>query len=162
MGGSLAAPCRLRRRFPPFEPEWVYRSRLVSCPDWSASFAVKVKVFRRSMRRKYFALQHQGPVNVSFRLARCSGRCSADYCEFVDRISRTAHINIAETTSAIARSPARPAHKNLGPLAYPSVCLRSKGKPYFNEQSLQSTARHHWNDCIAAKDNTVAMLNLRK
>jgi hypothetical protein len=82
------------------------------------------------------------------------------YFDFVGRISRTAQIHVAATAIAIAKSPAKPAHKNLGPVTSPSVCLKEKGKPYFNAQSLQLTARHHWNDCIATKDNAVAMLNL--
>jgi hypothetical protein len=50
----------------------------------------------------------------------------------------------------------------LGLPTKPSVCLKAKGNPYFNEQSLQSPARHHGNNCIDANNNTVAMLNLEK
>ena len=32
----------------------------LSVPDWECEFAVKIKFLCRSMRRKYFALQHQG------------------------------------------------------------------------------------------------------
>ena len=98
--------------------------------------------------------------NSSLRVSQaCS---SANYFDFVDRRSRTAHTSATATASAIARSPVRPTHRNLGPVANPSVDLKWKGNRYFNAQSLQPRARHHWTDCMAPKDNTVAMLSLSK
>jgi hypothetical protein len=63
-GRTARRPVPLEITVPTLGQSWGDRDRLSRSLDWEYEFAVKIKFVRRNTSRRYFALQHQGPVNV--------------------------------------------------------------------------------------------------